>query len=302
MKPIIIVHGGAWFLPRRYREAALKGVQAAAVAGQVVLREGGSALDAVETAVRLLEDDPAFNAGRGSYLNRAGEVEMDAIIMDGKTLDLGAVAAIRRVRHPITVARLVMERSPHNFLVGSGAMAFATRVGVPLCDPSELVGHLEDEVGEEEEHWVPPEWEAAQKAYAIDTVGAVALDANGHLAVATSTGGMPNKAPGRVGDSPLVGSGAYADDRLGAASATGWGERLMRIVISKTACDLLGHGRSAQQAAEAAIIQLHERVGGYGGLILIDRQGQIGIAHNTPHMAHAYTTPEGDIVVRLALG
>ncbi len=298
MRPVLIVHGGAWYLPRRKREAAREGVRRAAAAGRAVLERGGSALDAVEAAVRVMEDDPTFDAGRGSYLNLEGEVEMDAIIMDGRTLDLGAVAAIRRVRHPVTVARLVMERSPHNFFVGAGATAFAARVGIPLCDPAELLGRTGDE-HPEDERWSPPEWEAERAAFAVDTVGAVALDAAGHLAVATSTGGMPHKAPGRVGDSPLVGSGAYADDRLGAASATGWGERLMRVVISKTACDFLARGMTAQGAAEAAIALLHERVRGYGGLIVIDREGRIGAAHNTPHMAHAWMHPAGEIVAKV---
>ncbi len=297
MRPSIIVHGGAWFLPRRKREAALEGVRLAAQAGWEVLMRGGSAVDAVEAAVRVMEDDPTFDAGRGSYLNLAGEVEMDAILMDGRTLDLGAVAAIQRVRHPISVARKVMEASPHNFFVGAGATAFAEQVGIPLCDPAELMGRRGDEHPEDEQ-WLPPEWKAAHALH-VDTVGAVALDEVGHLAVATSTGGMPHKAPGRVGDSPLVGSGAYADDRLGAASATGWGERLMRIVISKTACDLMGQGRTAQEAAEAAIALLYERVRGYGGLILIDPQGGIGAAHNTPHMAHAWALPSGEIVARV---
>ncbi len=301
MKPALIVHGGAWFLPQRKREAALRGVRLAAEAGWAVLRGGGSAIDAVEAAVRAMEDDPTFDAGRGSYLNLEGEVEMDAIIMDGCTLDLGAVAAIRRVRHPVTVARLVMERSPHAFFVGEGATAFAAAMGIPLCDPADLLGRTGDEFPDDE-RWLPPEWVAAQAARAADTVGAVALDAAGHLAVATSTGGMPHKAPGRVGDSPLVGSGAYADDRLGAASATGWGERLMRVVISKTACDWLGRGLSAQEAAEAAIALLHERVRGYGGLIVIDREGRIGAAHNTPHMARAWVTPGGEIAATIGGG
>ncbi len=298
MKPRLIVHGGAWYLPRRKRQAAREGVRRAAAAGWAVLERGGSALDAVEAAVRVMEDDPVFDAGRGSYLNRAGEVEMDAIIMDGRTLDLGAVAAIQRVRHPVSVARKVMEASPHNLFVGSGATAFAERLGIPLCDPAELLGRTGDE-HPEDEHWSPPEWVEAQAICTCDTVGAVALDADGHLAVATSTGGMPHKAPGRVGDSPLVGSGAYADDHLGAASATGWGERLMRIVISKTACDLLAKGMTAQEAAETAIALLHERVRGYGGLIVIDRQGRIGAAHNTPHMAHAWVHPTEGIIALL---
>jgi beta-aspartyl-peptidase (threonine type) len=291
--PSLIVHGGAWSIPHAEVEPHINGCRVAAQAGWDVLTKGGSALDAVEAAVGALEDDPTYDAGRGSVLNADGDIEMDAIIMDGTTLNTGAVAAIQRVQHPITVARLVMERSEHNLLVGTGAEAFARRMGVPVCPQVNLITERELE-----------RWQMAQKSgheptrkeFTHDTVGAVARDVNGHLAVATSTGGTFNKLPGRVGDSPLIGSGAYADDLYGAASATGWGESLMKIVISKSACDLIAAGLTAQEAADAVIKRLADRVDGHGGIIVIDAQGRVGYARNTPGMAYAYVTAEGNIV------
>jgi len=289
-KPVIVVHGGAWYIPDRLRADYAQGCREALLAGWDVLRDGGPALEAVEASVRVLEDNPLLDAGRGSYLNRAGHVEMDAIIMDGRTLDLGAVAAVQRIRHPITLARKVMALPEHDFVVGAGATLLAEELGMPLCDDVDLMGQREEP--DDEDTWMPPEMQ-----HLGDTVGSVALDAHGDLAVATSTGGTPNKRAGRVGDSPLVGCGAYADNLTGAAAATGWGERLMRILTSKTACDFLARGYSAQRAAETTIDLLKERVAGYGGVILIDPQGNIGLAHNTPDMAYAYISPGGDILV-----
>lgn len=281
-RPVIIVHGGADAYGADCRPAYVAGCRRAAEVGWAILRAGGSALDAVEAAVRSMEDDPTFDAGRGSYFNRAGEVEMDAIIMDGRALTFGAVAAVRRIPNPVTLARAVLERSEHNFLVAHGAEAFAESIGLPFAAPDEVLGKHED-----------PEVTAIKGG---DTVGAVALDEGGALAVATSTGGIANKWPGRVGDSPLVGCGAYADDRSGAASATGVGEMLMRIVVSKAACDFIAAGMTAQQAAEAVIRLLEERVGGKGGIIVIDRLGRVGLAHNTCDMAYAYVTAESGLV------
>lgn len=281
-RPVIVVHGGAWFIPETHRDAFIDGCRRAALAGWAKLEAGASALDAAEAAVRVLEDDPTFNAGRGSHFNRLGEVETDAIVMDGRTLTLGAVGAVRRVMNPVSLARLVMERSEHNFLVGRGAQTFAREMGVSLCEPAAMMG--------------TPGIEGWSLPAAADTVGAVALDVDGNVAAADSTGGTAGKWPGRVGDSPLVGSGVYADNVSGAAAATGHGEMLMRVVISKTACDQLAAGKSAQQAADGVIRLLHERVGGYGGIILVDREGRVGLAHNTPNMSYAYITP-GQVVV-----
>lgn len=291
--PSLIVHGGAWSIPHDEVEPHINGCRNAARAGWGVLKNGGSALDAVEAAVHVLEDDPTYDAGRGSVLNADGDIEMDAIIMDGATLNVGAVAAIQRVQHPVTVARLVMQHSEHNLLVGAGAEAFARRMGVPVVPQVNLI------VERELERWRAAQTgtrQSSRNEFTHDTVGAVARDANGHLAVATSTGGTFNKLPGRVGDSPLVGSGAYADDLSGAASATGWGESLMKVVISKTACDLIASGLAAQQAADAAIKILAGRVKGFGGIIVIDAKGNVGQARNTPGMAYAYAMSDGEIV------
>jgi len=285
--PTIIVHGGAYDIPMDTHEAVLAGCRQAAQAGWAILAHGGSALDAVEAAVRVMEDDPAFDAGVGSYLNAAGQVELDAIVMDGRDLSFGAVAAVQRVRNPVTLARLVMAQSGHAMLVGAGAETFARECGLPLCPPEELW------VGRELERWQAfhagghAHVQAHSGTVPSDTVGAVALDGAGNLAAATSTGGTFNKLPGRVGDSPLVGCGAYADNGSAAASATGLGEALMKVVISKTACDLVARGMAAQEAADAAIALLAERTTGTGGLIVLDRLGRVGIAHNTPHIAYA---------------
>lgn len=282
----IIVHGGAgeWTSSTERVDVAVQACAEAAEWGRAILLGGGSALDAVEAAVNILEDCPVLDAGRGSYPNAEGNVEMDALIMDGRDLNMGAIAAIQRVRHPISLARRVMLDSGHNFLVGPGAEAFADSIGFPRCDVADLL------VG-------PSAAASAGTAAAIgDTVGAVALDLHGNLAAATSTGGTANKLPGRVGDSPLVGSGAYADNWTAAVSATGYGEALMRVVISKRVCDFVGTGLSAWSACESAIRVLEERTGGHGGLIAVDARGHVGWAYNTRAMPHAYATDNDPVI------
>jgi len=296
--PQLIVHGGAYDIPLDTHEAHMLGCRQAAEVGWAVLENGGSALEAVEAAVRVLEDDPTFDAGKGSFLNAAGQVELDAIIVDGRYLDFGAVAAVQRIRHPVTLARLVMTDSPHALLVGPGAEDFAHRHGIPFCPPEELLVGRELERWQEQQEKIRHDWDG--NYLPSDTVGAVAMDTAGNVAAATSTGGTFNKLPGRVGDSPLIGCGAYADNRTGAASATGMGEALMKVVISKTACDFIGQGMHAQQAADAAIAVLAERTTGQGGIIVVDRMGRIGVAHNTPYIAHAYVAPDGEVVARVA--
>lgn len=286
----IVVHGGAgaWNLPLQVYGEARKACETAVHTGRAILREGGSALDAVEAAVTVLEDCPVLDAGIGSYPNTEGNIEMDALIMDGRTLSLGAIAAIQRVRNPIQLARRVMLESGHQFLVGSGADAFADRIHFPRCDPEELL------VPQQSNFSIEPELSSAKVLG--DTVGAVALDLNGNVAAATSTGGTANKRPGRVGDSPLVGCGAYADNWSAAVSATGYGEALMRVVISKRVCDFVATGLSAMAACEAAIRLLEERTGGEGGLISVDSRGQVGFAYNTRAMPCAYAVNEEPIV------
>ena len=295
--PTLVVHGGAYDIPTESHEAHTAGCRRAAEAGWHVLAGGGSALEAVEAAVRMLEDDPTFDAGRGSFLNAAAEVELDAIIMDGRDLNFGAVAAVQRVRHPVTLARLVMAESKHTMLAGPGAEAFARQHGLLVYPIEKLLTNRELERWRAETTGTPHEWDG--NSIPSDTVGAVALDAAGNLAAATSTGGTFNKHPGRVGDSPLVGCGAYADNHVGSVSATGEGEALMKVVISKTVCDLMGRGMTAQEAADAAIAILAERTTGKGGVIVLDRWGCVGIAHNTPYIAHAVVTADGEILTSI---
>lgn len=259
-----------------------------------MLARGGSALDAVEAAVVILEDDPVFDAGVGSHLNRDGRVQLDAIVMDGRTLRAGAVAAVERVRNPIRLARRVMECCPHVMLVGAGAEAFAADYGVPLCDNRELV--VEREQAEWERHHRGEALMVASDSTSHGTVGAVARDASGDIVAATSTGGTLYKFPGRVGDSPLIGCGCYADTEAGGISCTGWGEGIMRIVMAKAAADMLRLGASPQDAASACVAQLATRVQGTGGLILLDREGRPGFAFNTPHMAYGYVAPDGSFL------
>ena len=292
MKTAIIVHGGAgaWNKKEEKLPEAIAACEDAAAAGQRILLAGDSAMDAVEAAVRILEDCPVLDAGRGSYLNAVGAVEMDAIIMDGRTLEIGAVGAVQRIRNPVTLARRVLSDSPHNFLVAHGVERFTETIDYPRCEIADLL------VGKELEKYeaLPDNWDhdGGGDVAGLGTVGAVALDADGNLAVATSTGGTPKKQPGRIGDSPLVGSGAYADNRTAAAGATGHGEALMRVVISKQVCDFVADGLPAQQACAAAIVMLAERVQGEGGVIAIDARGQIGAAYNTDAMPHAYARGE----------
>ena len=298
-QPALVVHGGAWDIPDDQVNAHISGCRRAAEIGWGLLREGATALEAIEAAIRVMEDDPTYDAGYGAHLNAAAQVELDALIMDGATLNAGAVAAVQRIRNPISLARLVMEKSEHVLLVAQGAEQFARKHRVPTCQPSDLL------VGRELERWHElhgnPNWRTVQAFGAIyrDTVGAVARDEAGNIAAGTSTGGTPHKLPGRVGDSPLIGCGAYADNLAGGVSATGHGEALMKVVISKTTCDFVGRGQSAQEAAEAAIRLLAERVNGLGGVIVVDARGRIGAAHNTPRMAHAYIGAEGEIVARI---
>lgn len=274
MRPAIIVQGGAGRIPEDEIQARLEGLKKAAQEGWRVLQKGRPALDAVEAAVVLLEDDPLFNAGRGSSLNAEGQVELDASIMDGSTLRAGAVAAVKRIRNPIGLARKVLDEGRHILLAGEGALRFAKEVGVPECSEEELV------VERQRKRW--------QETYG--TVGAVAIDGEGRIAAATSTGGLFGKRLGRVGDSALIGCGTYADD-LGGASCTGIGETIIKVVLAKTAVDLLRGGLHPMEAAKRAIGQLKERADGEGGLVLLDRQGRVGYARNTLYMPLAFITP-----------
>src|SRR5271156_521620 len=306
--PILIVHGGAWAIPDDMLEAHEQGVFDALQTGYALLELGASATDAVEAAVTKLEDDATFDAGRGSFLTRDGRVQLDALLMDGGTLRAGGVACVERLRNPIQAARLVLDKSPHVYFVGTGAEEFAQQHGMPLIDNSELVLDRERSrlaeaqakaraglpdltfAGDDKSPETAVELRTGFDSH--DTVGAVALDTKGNLAAATSTGGTLNKAPGRVGDSSVIGSGGYADNRSAAVSLTGWGEPIMKLVLGKWAVDrvpLVG----PVQAAEDAIAYLHARLGGHGGIILLGPDGRFGIAHNTPRMAWALCDQDG---------
>ena len=288
--PIILVHGGAWAIPDDMAEAHLRGVRAAMAAGWRALERGGSAVDAVEESVALMEDDETFDAGKGSFLTRDGRVQLDALLMDGNTLRAGGVGCVEHIRNPIRAARKVLDESPHVYFVGEGAERFAQEHGIKLCKNAEMV--VEREVKRLREFQANPTQDCDQELFTADlshdTVGAVALDANGNIAAATSTGGILNKAPGRVGDSSLIGCGCYADNLSAAASTTGWGEPMMKLVLGKWAADLVAAGKPPDMAAPAAITYLKSRLNGHGGMILLDAKGRFGIAHNTPRMAWAH--------------
>ena len=290
----LAVHGGAWNIPDGQVDAHRRGLLTPLKEGFDALRKGAAALEAVEIVVRLLEDDETFNAGHGSRLNRAGGLEMDASIMEGTTRRAGAVAAIDGVRHPVSVARCVMEDSPHVLLVGVGAKRFARLVGAERCTTrSLLVGRelaLWKRIRAGERGIVTSEFSPRAKPHG--TVGAVAIDRNGRVAAATSTGGTHDKAPGRVGDSAIVGAGTYADDRLGAASCTGWGEPILRAVLAKTAVDELAGGWPPDVASRAALREL-TRLSGFGGVILVDRSGRLGASFTTPRMARGFADARG---------
>jgi beta-aspartyl-peptidase (threonine type) len=278
-QPAIIVHGGAGPIKDDSLPARLEGCKAAALTGWQILQQGGSALDAAEAAVVILEDNPLFNAGTGSTLNSLGNIEMDAAIMASQSLRAGAVAAVSGIKNPIKLARCVMEDGRHVLLAGEGASLFARQIGFPQCAPDALVVEREKK-----------RWESKH-----GTVGCVAYDSRGLLAVGTSTGGIFNKLPGRVGDSPLIGCGTYADD-YGAASCTGQGEAIIRLVMAKRAVEFLKEGGDPKKAAAMAVDLLaDERITATGGIILIDRFGQIGFARHASHMPVCYLSQSDDL-------
>ena len=282
-------------MPDDMVQAHLHGVRNALVAGWRVLERGGPALDAVEEAVVIMEDDATFDAGRGSFLNRDGKVQLDALIMDGSTLRAGGVGCVERLKNPIRAARKILSESPHVYFVAEGAEQFAAEHGVALCRNEDLVVAREVErLREYQELAARGSANDGEDLFAPsishDTVGAVALDRGGNIAAATSTGGTLNKAPGRLGDSSLIGCGCYADNLSAAASTTGWGEPIMKLVLAKWTADRVSAGNLPEWAAQEAMNYLKQRLNGHGGIIVLNAQGQFGIAHNTPRMAWAYKT------------
>jgi beta-aspartyl-peptidase (threonine type) len=277
--PALLIHGGAGADPDFGREELRQGIRDAVAAGWALLRDGGSAVDAVEAAVCAMEDNPRFNAGRGSALTSEGTVEMDASIMEGDTLRNGAVACVTNMLHPITLARRILDNERHSFFAGEGAMARARALGIPFCDPEELITdvqrkRLESPIG--------------------GTVGAVALDRRGLIAAATSTGGMTGKPPGRVGDSPMIGCGTYAESTAGGVSCTGEGEAIIRVVLARRTIDILKVAGDPMHACQIAMDILLEEGRGGGGLICIDWKGRLGWAHSTPLMPVGFMTPGHD--------
>ncbi|MBV9691657.1 MAG: isoaspartyl peptidase/L-asparaginase [Ktedonobacteraceae bacterium] len=324
MTMAIVVHGGAGTIPAEREEIVQAGCKEAAAIGWRILKDGGSALDAVEAAAQVLEDNPNYNAGTGSGLATDGSIQMDAGLMEGHTLRVGAVAAVELIKNPISLARLVLE-SPHVLLVAKGALQFALERGMSLCRYEDLLterqyknwcatqnAHLVNElryslcelatcpkradkqygiaeVVQEQLLAIYPAQEVQGEKHG--TVGAVAVDTLGTLAAATSTGGIVDKHPGRVGDSPLVGCGFYADENA-AISCTGHGEDFVRLLLAKRAADFVAYGATAHAAAESSIAMLSTRTSGEGGLIIVDRLGNVGFTWNTAHMPYAYMTQD----------
>ena len=311
-----VIHGGAGVIRRgslsaeREKEYRVK-LEEALMAGYKALQAGRSGLDAVEIAIRILEDSPLFNAGKGAVFTNDGKNELDASIMDGKTLGAGAVAGLHRVKNPITLARAVMEKSPHVMMVGDGAEKFAAEQKIDLVDPKYF--------------WTQPRWDSLQRILKEETdkakpkasgataasasglpenrfgtVGAVALDKDGNLAAGTSTGGMTNKKYGRVGDAPIIGAGTYADNATCAVSATGWGEFFIRLGVARDISALMEYrAMTVQSASDLVIQQKLQKLGGDGGIIAIDKFGNIGISFNSEGMYRAYVNSEGKPVVEI---
>jgi beta-aspartyl-peptidase (threonine type) len=289
--PVLVIHGGAWAMPDDMVDAHINGVRHALAAGWRVLERGGSSVDAVEEAVVIMEDDETFDAGRGSFLNRDGKVQLDALIMDGATLRAGGVGCVERLRNPVRAARKILSESPHVYFVGEGAERFAAEHGVALCRNEDLIIPREVErLRAYQAQTSSGGDDLFAPAISHDTVGAVALDRDGNIAAATSTGGTLNKAPGRLGDSSLIGCGCYANNESAAASTTGWGEPIMKLVLAKWTADRIAAGNLPEWAAQESMNYLKERVNGHGGIIVLDIHGHFGIAHNTPRMAWALKT------------
>jgi len=277
----ILVHGGAGDLADDRAASHMEGCRTAAAAAADVLRGGGTALDAVERAVFLLEDDPRFNAGTGACLNADGRLELDAALMEGTRLRAGAVCALPPFAHPIAIARAALEEGRHVLYAADGASRFAVERGFTPAAEDAMVTEAA------REHWRAVAGRAGVEGWAGGTVGAVARDLRGAVAAATSTGGLVNKRPGRVGDSPVLGAGTYADDDGGAGSATGQGEAILRICLAKSATDALRARIHPEEAARGVIGLLGCRAGGSGGVILADRHGRLGLARNTRTMTWA---------------
>jgi beta-aspartyl-peptidase (threonine type) len=279
----ILVHGGAGDVSAAFVDAHVAGCERAAAEGAKILADGGSALEAVQRAVEVLEDDPLFNAGTGACLDADGHLALDASIMDGNGLRAGAVCALPAFEHPIAIARRVMEDSAHILLAGEGATRFAVSSGFTPAEEERMVTKAS------RQKWESARAKKGAESWAGGTVGAVARDAKGHVAAATSTGGMVNKLPGRVGDSPLIGAGTYADDEAGACSTTGHGEAMIRVCAAKAAVDSM-RDATPEASARAALARMHARTAQTGGVIVVGSNGSTGFARTTRTMTWASVT------------
>ncbi|HRR07572.1 MAG TPA: isoaspartyl peptidase/L-asparaginase [Rhodothermales bacterium] len=287
----IAIHGGAGVISKAQlspeREAAIRNdLERALKAGQAILTKGGTSMDAVVAAVNILEDSPYFNAGKGAVLTSEGHAELDAAIMDGKTLGAGAVTGLRQVKNPINLARAVMEKSPHVMLSGNGAEVFARSAGIEMVAPSYFVTPERQralEAAKRKENASGMN-QGEMRKLNYGTVGAVALDRNGNLAAATSTGGMTNKKWGRVGDAPIIGAGTYANNASAAISATGWGEFFIRSVVAHDIAALIEYKGLKTEVAAQTVIDKVGQLGGDGGVIVMDRKGQIAMPFNSEGM------------------
>ncbi|KAL8572559.1 hypothetical protein ACOMHN_040463 [Nucella lapillus] len=291
MEPVVVIHGGAWAIPGCLAEASVAGVMRAARAAHALLVQGQSAVDAVVTAVTSLEDDPAFDAGTGSVLNAAGEVEMDAVVMEGASLKAGGVACVSNIHNPVQLARLVMDKTDHALLVGKGANQFAEQMGVPTVATETLVtesARAEWKSYTQYRETINDLFSNRGGPSGCDTVGAVALDVTGNVAFATSTGGITAKRPGRVGDSPIVGAGGYADSQVGAVSSTGHGEAIIRTCLAHRIITYMETGQSPDAASQRALDHMTRRVQGSGGVVVVSAKGEVGVNFSTQRMAWAF--------------
>uniref|UniRef100_A0A3Q0RV17 Isoaspartyl peptidase/L-asparaginase n=1 Tax=Amphilophus citrinellus TaxID=61819 RepID=A0A3Q0RV17_AMPCI len=283
MLPVVVVHGGAGYIPKERSELSISGVCSAVQAGYTILQGEGSSMDAVVEAVIQMENNPAFNAGCGSVLNIKGEVEMDALVMDGKTLGSGAVSAVRNIANPIQLARLVMDKTSHACLTAEGASQFARSMGIPEVPLESLITEYS------RMRWkknLAPDANPVE-CQMLGTVGAVAVDKEGNIACATSTGGMLNKMEGRVGDTPIIGSGGYADNLLGAVSTTGHGETIMKITLARLILFHMEQGQSAEAASDLGLAYMKSRLEGLGGVVTVDPQGHWAARFSSNYMAWA---------------
>jgi beta-aspartyl-peptidase (threonine type) len=301
--PVFVIHGGAGVIAKEItpeKEKAFRAeLQHALEAGYAVLKGGGNSLDAVSKAIVIMEDSPLFNAGKGAVFNHDGKNELDSSIMDGATLRAGAVASVHRVKNPILLARAVMEKSSHVMLVGDGAEEFAQSIGMTLVDPKYFYTEARWQQLQEEQKKEQDKSADASKAPGHGTVGAVALDKQGNLAAGTSTGGMTNKRFGRVGDSPIIGAGTYANAKC-AVSATGWGEFYIRANAAHDICARVEYkGEPIAQAAKEVVMEVVPKLGGDGGVIALDAQGNFATPFNTEGMFRGWIDRDGKIHIAI---